>query len=368
MAEKRIPQMTDDFLQLCRAINLGQDLEFCKRRWLGVWGSIKGIEQEHVEAMIRVVFRSKQQAEKKILDGIRQNFKVADESFPMSGNDPEIEAMCAAILLCLFSTKDDIAPLTALAVTTASMFGGRKPVVSLDLVGRAEEALSNFSRYKRQRPDLDKLTSAISPKVDFSDAITKVEKQVNPEAVKASLSDIASEVERNLNILQSLVSKAVAKVNQFFAIQDEELQMLWWLIGGRSWSENRRFSEVSPSAQPLVFAKELADFTNICPGPESINGLLSHAGLREVRDMTVPEAINAYDQERLSVLAEGISPSPVTLPIHFGIMRKMETRDNDSWIKGWAATADLEIDRKLTALALGELFYRERIQINLLKG
>lgn len=368
MAEKQIPQISDDFLHLCRAISLGEDPELRKRRWSGVCTAIKGTTPKHVEAMIRVLFRSKQPADKQALEEIRQHFKAADESFPRSGNDSELEAMCAAILLGLFRGKEDIGIFTALAVTTAAMFGVRKPVVGLDLVGRAEESLFQGAQSLRQRPDLKELASATAPKVNFEDVVKKVIAQFNADGVIAALNDAAAIIEGSLKTLHLRVSKAVTEVGRFVSIQDEELQMLWWLVGGRSWSVNQPFSEVLPNAQPLVFAKELADFTNFSPGPESIKGLLSRAGLRGDRELTVFEAINACDQKWLSALVEGKSPSAVTLPIHFGIVRKVETGDSESWIQGWAVGANLEKNRTLSALALGELFYRERLQISLLEG
>ena len=366
MAEKKIPKISDDFLHLCRAISLGEDPEFCKRRWPGVCTAIEGTTLKHVEAMIRVLFRSKQPADKQALEEILQHFKAADESFLMSGNDSELEAMCAGIILGLFRDTEDIGIFTALAVTTTAMFGGRKPVVSLDIVGRAEQTLFQSAQSQRQRPDLKKIESAAAPKVDFAEAVKKLA-QFNAGGVTAALNDAAAVIEGSLKALHLRVSKAVTEVDRFASLQDEELQMLWWLIGERSWNMDQPFSKVCLNAQPLIFAKELADFTKISPGPESIKGLLFRAGLQGDRELTVAEAINACDEQWLSTLVEGKSPSPVTLPMHFGIVRKLETGDRETWVQGWAAGANLEKNRKLSALALGELFYRERLQISLLE-
>src|SRR5207237_25124 len=39
--------------------------------------------------------------------------------------------------------------------------------------------------------------------------------------------------------------------------QDEELEMLWWLIGSRSTSLDCAFSDISPTAAPFILATEL---------------------------------------------------------------------------------------------------------------
>ena len=368
MGEKQIPKMSDDFLHLCREIGLGEDQDFCKKRWAGVCAAAKGTTHENVEALIRVVFRSKQPPDKGLLQQVRQHFKSADELFPMSGNDRELEVLCAAILMTLLNGTDGIVPYTALAITTAAVNGCRTQVVSLDLIARAEESLVSCSQHIRRRPDFNEFQSATLPKINLAEVLNKLQAKKDFDGVAAAFNDAAAEVEKTLKSVYSRVLKAIENMNHFLSIQDEELQILWWLIGGRSWSVNKPFSEVTPGAQVLMFAKELSDFTNVCPGPESIKGVLSQAGLRKDRELTIHEAINACDQNWLSSLIKGGNISPVTLPLHFAVARKLETKDNVSWIKGWAAVADLDENRTLPALTLGELFYRERLEISLLEG
>ena len=150
-------------------------------------------------------------------------------------------------------------------------------------------------------------------------------------------------------------------VNQFVSIQDEELQMLWWLMGQRSWDYNCPFSAVPVPAQPLAFAKELADSTEFLPGPPSVKALLSRAGLEERKSVMIPAAINAVAPERLAQVVGEEDPSPVSSPIHFAIKRQLETGAGDTWVPGWAATTDVSADHAVSPLLLGVLFYRERL-------
>jgi len=80
--------------------------------------------------------------------------------------------------------------------------------------------------------------------------------------------------------------------------------MLWWVFGERSEDFNQLLKEVPAKAQPLVFAKELADATKFLPGPVSTKGLLSRAGLKENKKVTIPEAVNACDTSWLKSLIQ----------------------------------------------------------------
>jgi len=363
MSENQAPQMSDDFIKLCQTISLGEDKDLYQKRWTGVLAIIKEINPQDIETVIRVVFRSKQPPDKETLNRIRQRFKVADDLFLLSGNDPELELMCAAILINLFERMGKNASLAALAVTTTAMNGARKPAVSIDLVGRAEESLNKNARSVRQRPDMGKLLSVAAPKLNFTDVISKVPNPIETTGVIAALNSVSEVIQKNINGIHTQSSKIMSELNRYIAVQDEELQILWWLVGGQSWSKNQPFSEVAANSRPIIFAKELADFTRVYPGPEGIRGILSRTGLQNDIEITIPDALNACDKEWLSLLLNDASPSAVTLPIHSAIARKIETGDSESWIPGWIASAGLPKKTKLSMLTLGELFYRERLQI-----
>jgi hypothetical protein len=66
-------------------------------------------------------------------------------------------------------------------------------------------------------------------------------------------------------------------------VQDEELNVLWWLHGGHSELAKVPFGELPVAQRPLVLAAELSDLSTILPGPPSLAALLSRAGRRTKR-------------------------------------------------------------------------------------
>jgi hypothetical protein len=248
----------------------------------------------------------------------------------------------------------------ALAVSTASLGGVHKPDLPMDLRVLAEAAIDRIAESNRKRPSLSAHTSADAPKFDFEKSVAKA-KENSWEAV-AQAFPLAAEATRAAFVnLARRQTNAVNAIDKFLRIQDEELQMLWWLVGQRSFDLDRTFDSVAADIQPLVFAKELADSTEILPGPASVKALLSRAGLKERKKIALSSVVNAADTAWLKTIVPEGEPSPVTTPIHFGIKRQIETGAGDTWIAGWAAAIAAPADIAMTPLSLGLAFYRERL-------
>ena len=279
----------------------------------------------------------------------------------MQGNDRELEVLASACLVALMDAGEDIGAVAALAVTTTALGGARKPNVPMDLCTLAESAIDCIAEANRQRPTLEDYSSLEPLKFDFQKAAAKVRDAQDGGGVAEAFTLAAGDVRTAMRAVAQRQEDVFQTVKQFFSIQDEELQMLWWLTGRRSWDYSCPFDAVLAAAQPLVFAKELADSTEFLPGPPSVEALLSRAGLEESKRLIIPEAINATDPEWLAEVVGEEDPSPVSSPLHFAIKRQLETGAGDAWVSGWAAATDVSAEHPVSPLRLGVLFYRERL-------
>ena len=344
-----------DFSHWYDAVELRQDPSCWQARRDGVIAFVGDADRDDVEALVRLVFRTRQTAALVAVQKIRQTFKDADDTFDMQGNDRELEVLAGACLVALMDEGKKVGAAAALAVTTAALGNARTPDLPMDLCTLAESAIDRIADANRQRPTLDNDSASGSRKVNtrIKTAITKVRDTQNIENVAAAIDLVARIAHAELQAVRRIVS-----------IQDEELQMLWWLIGQRSWEYDCPFSAVPVDAQPLAFAKELADSTESLPGPPSVKALLSRAGLKENQKVMIPAAINAAAPEWLAQIVkenEEEGPSPVSSPLHFAINRQRETGAGDAWVAGWAATTGVSQTHAVSALQLGLQFYRERL-------
>jgi hypothetical protein len=360
MADQGQPPMHDEFPRWMRELDLGIG-DSLERRWAGVAGIIAESTPEDVEALVRLSFRTRAPAATTPVQKFRVAFRKADPEFPARGNDRELEVLAGACLVALLAQETPTSSVAALAITTAALGGARKPKLPMDLVGLAEAAIVDLTESNSQRPDLSQHIPTGAPKVDFNAAATKVEQQFDAAGVAAAFQLAASHTSNALAIAARRQAAAVRAIHTYCKHQDEELQMLWWLVGQRSWDFNCAFDAVPADVQPLVFAKELATLTEFLPGPTAVKALLSRAGLRERRTLVLKEAVNGADPTWLGKLVENDDPSPVTQPIHFAVKRQLETGAGEAWVSGWAAATGIKADHTLTPLTLGHLFYRERL-------
>lgn len=346
MTSEKVMPMHKDFSTWVGEFELGEDVDAREKCWGGVAAFIKDADGDDVEDLVRLAFNTRQKARTSFLQKFCAALHDAKPESVVPRYDREVEVLAGCSLAVLLDSNDtELAALVALAITTASAGGGRKHKLSMDIAGLAENALSRLSESNSQRPDLSKYDIAL-PKLSL-----------DPADLPAAFTAITSAL-KTITKTQNLANDATRTIiNQ----QDEELQMLWWLIGGRSIDEDCAFSKVDKKFQPLLFAKELADQTEVLPGPGSIKGLLSRAGLKDAGKLTLQEVINNAKTEWLSTLVEGIDPSPITQPIHFAIKRQLETGAGEAWIAGWAAATELNANLSFSPLELGNLFYRERL-------
>lgn len=353
--------MHPDFSRWYRAVELDDNLERRQARWEAISILVKKADFALVEAMIRLSFKTRHLPATTSVNLMRDVFREADETFEMQDNDRELQLLAGACLAAIMAENTDTASLTALAVTTTSLAGARRAELPMDLSEIAENALLRLSATNRERPDLVSYARRQGSKLDVEKAASKVRETPNWEGVAQALTLAAESTRAALSSLENRQASAVQAIGKFIQTQDEELQMLWWLIGQRSSDYDCSFDSVPPDAQPLVLGSELADATKVLPGPPSVKALLSRAGLLEKKTITISAAVNGATTRWLRERLDESQPSPVTMPIHNAIFRQLETGAGGAWIAGWVASAEISADLTLPVLTLGTLFYRERL-------
>lgn len=180
--------------------------------------------------------------------------------------------------------------------------------------------------------------------------------------------DLPASERRNIALRLSLLEEgdrrhanAITALHTHAQVQDEELQALWWLVGGVSWEFARPIDQLDPKLKSLAVATELASLTALLPGISALAALLSRAGLSDSETLAVSDVVGSSDQAWLRSTAEELQPSPVVHPLHFAVLRSLETDGGDAWVTGWAAATEFPQDVALSQAAMATQFYRERL-------
>lgn len=356
----KTPDMTTEFAQWY-VDTFMDDGEVRAHRWKGVVDTAQAADYLMVEILVRYAFATKAPADGGKNEELSKKHQALLAS--ISGNESkmnpsesrrELQILSAAVLVRLFSRLPD----AVIAVLNASCGGKRTVDLPMDLVGLAKKAMVALSQKKQLRPS-DKDLEIVSPAFEFevsaeamasmTTALWKPELDSLHEAVQDALGDIV--VQQN---------KITRRLVRLVSLGEEELQMLWWLIGGHSWTLDAPFTDIPTLVKPLVFGKELGSLTQIAPGPASIAAILARAGVAG-DTVSVLDVVNGADIQWIKEVTSSNRLSPVTTPLHFALEMRHDIESDDAWLPVWASKSGLPPDISMASVQIAELFYREHL-------
>lgn len=344
--------MKAEFLNWYEAVAMSVQPEVADARWTAVQALAASATQEELEALIRAAFRAKQNSA--LTTGVRT--KLAGQGGAMQ--DEEFKLLAAATLAVILRKDEPAAARAATMIGTTHLAGLRVVKQPVDIVGLAASARLALARTTRRRPTLQ-VEPVPSLKVDATKA---VESDDQDERLQLLAEACTAVVEALAERQEAFEQRAL----QYISIQDEELNMLWWLQGGRSDSLRQPFADIPREQRPFVLARELAEATYAIPGASAVDVLLARAGVEEDEPIGIAAAVQALPTDWLKAAipeANAGKVSPVSTPLHEAFKRRLEVDGQDSWIPAWASVCDIDPAAKLSPLHLADLCYCEQLVI-----
>jgi hypothetical protein len=330
-------------------------------RWKGVVDTAATADFITVEVLVRYAFATTVPPEGWKHENLAESHRavlttISGGSSPMvpTADRRELQVLCAAALARLFATL----PVAAIAVLNASFEGSRSADLPMDLAGLAKHALVELSRKKHARPD-EKEFEIKAPAIEF-EVSEEASAAMSPAQWKDELDTLRDAAQTAGNIMVDRQNRVTKLLVRQISLGDEELQMLWWLIGGHSSVANAPFTKVDGALRPLAFGKELGELTKVSPGPASVKALLSRAGIAD-EVLKISDTVNAADIDWIKDVTKSPRVSPVTTPLHFALEKRVEVGSDDAWLPMWGSMTGLPADASMSALKLAELFYREHL-------
>lgn len=345
--------MKVEFQDWYEAVQLKLNPQVMEARWAAVQGlAASSVSVEDLEALARAAFRSDQ-----------TTAATATVRTKLAGNggampEEEFQLLGAATLFVMLKEDHPAAARVATMICTAQFKNLRTLRQPMDLVGLAATVRIGLARTSRRRPRLE-LEARPSLELDTTAA-------EESEDTNESISLLASAITEAMQRLAHRQAEFEERVLRYINIQDEELNMLWWLQGGRT-RAGEVFGNVPREQQPFVLARDLAEATFDLPGASAIGSLLDRAGIKDDEPLEIAATIQALPIDWLRIAlpqADKHKTSPVTTPLHEGIRRLLEVRGENSWVAGWASVCDIDPAARLSPLQLADLFYCEQLLIH----
>lgn len=215
----------------------------------------------------------------------RDGFARTDPSFTMVDNAREVAVLSA----CLLSAEIDGGNVAAcFAPLTASAVKARTPVVQPDVIDHARETLhlravssrASTPQHSTSTAKLDEAAEALAQGGEW------------PKAA-ALFKQLAAESN----------AKSIRLTQQLNAVK-EEVEILWWHVGGWSRILNQPFSELAPGAAALMAGIDLSDLTTSAIGPAAAPAILfrlvSAGREKQSASVTIAAAIDGLSPESLN--------------------------------------------------------------------
>ncbi len=357
--------MITEFADWYSAVDVASQSGTIEKRQQAIEKLCKSASPEFHRDMIMTAFELGSDSED-LPEAFVQAFRETDASFRTVNNGFEHSLLAGAILANLLETGDLHArQLLALMVTCVSLQGVRnsRATETISLFERADNLLMEQSAAVRQKPSGSMPSvAAMNAKKIVGDVEEHLKQNQIPQAIQ-QITPFLETAAKNINTLSKVLSQAKACQK----IYEEELNILWWLIGGHSRGRNCRFCDLNVNEIPLVAGKELADLTQDLPGPYAVRAFIEQAVVavdgRISQTVTIEAAVNATDSDWRKQIADeaGLNGFEHCCPIHISLI---EASKSSSWKEAFFNGTSIKSSLKIGPIDLGLQMYRENLLLH----
>lgn len=365
--------MHDYFAAWLRGVNVHLTDDVARSRWAAVESLVEWVTESEKALCLAASAVAVASVDPEWRKEISQALQQGDASFPMMGNDAELQVLAASAVVQLFEDEGVLASVAALGVATG-IFGDREPEAAPHLAPLARgylrrralsvrapiEAPHGASFTVGQARHLAKLSN------DVSDALAedKDRGSVSPETVEA-LNKAVLKLKDYFTELANAESTASRRMIESLTVLSEENNILWWLINGYSRELEKPHAQASTAELVLPSAQELARLiTQEVPPAASIEYLrhiLSSAKGEAPTQLTVMEAMGATAPEWriLATSVELPEGADRLFPLSTGLRIGRDAPDKHDWDRTFSDETGLSADFASPPEEIGLQFMNE---------
>ncbi|GJD97659.1 GTPase-associated system all-helical protein GASH [Methylobacterium iners] len=300
-------------------------------------------------------------------DWFRDAFGETDSSFSMYDNEREAAVLAAGLLE---AGLDDGKSYAGLAPLTAAAAGARTPLVRPELLELAKTALISDAIKGRQRssanPGLLKLPGKSKAPAEITTLLT------SPDWNKLGtiLNQMVSESNEWTKNLTNQVFGVVKPLVEQVAELREEVDMLWWHVGGWSRVLEKPFSELKPALAAVMAGLDLADLSRtpigIAAAPAILQRTVTSANRKKTTSVTISDAVDAMTADELEKLEieEALDGVPEICPVLTAFAKASEIGAGTAWHASFKKATRLEPALAFSPVGLATQVYRERLLLS----
>lgn len=345
----------------------GEDLP---KRWAGVEALIAAVDTARAIDLVRL-FLGSTTVSAEVKEQFALTFQKVDPAFPMRDNSLELRVLAgAAIAYYVETQRTNLGDALALAVVCGACSGIRQPVLLPEIVTIGEKYL--FDEGLRVR--------AFSPALEIKGMTSKADQLLTDVKTTAAQNNLATTVEALGSPLQKLhagigavaksANEAVRHLGDVAASAVEQTNILWWVFAGTGRDISKPYSGIALDAAALIAGKELADLTELLPGPVAAPAVLDKvlAGAKSTSaTVSLESAVTGTEEAwRRKCLETAETRLDELCPIHFALRKSV---DGATWIKSFESASGIKVKRSgVTAVGIAVQIYNERLLQRAVRG
>ena len=353
--------LISEFPDWYRAVDLQPDSETINERWGSIENFTETVKHNDIIQLVRL-FYDIDPINKDFLNSFVKYFQEKDVTITIEGNRAEIRLLSGASLIQILRNNDnvDLKNLTALTIATINFGFENNSNLIPTVYKTAIEYLNRRSQEVRDIAGIKDFSEKIAIDIDKG-SLNSFE--LVEEAIITNLKKIYNLLIRRQNTNYKNID---IKLN----IQQEETNVLWWLIGEASNELNCSLKSKNKEEILLVIAKELSDLTKLMPGFFQIHFFIKKALILskgKFVDIGLNEVVNntPTDWKRNFLSTVEHSLFDIDLPILNCIKLSLETDEENDWLSFYKNLTKKDASKKFEMIEIGKQFYNELILIRL---
>jgi hypothetical protein len=292
----------------------------------------------------------------------RDAFAATDASFSLIDNAREASVLAAGLLEAAVA---DGKVFAALATLTAGVSGLRQPPVRPDLIAVMGFAIREKAVSARQQAPADPNKIRLPSKSKMATELAALAQ--TPDLQTAStllkqLSEESADITKNLatqvlNVVQPLVAQVLTL--------REEVEMLWWHVGGWSRLLDKPFAELELGLAAVLAGIDMADMSRSETGPAAAPAIFQRtlaAGRKgKTGKISIKDAVGALPQDQFDrlTLPAALGTVPDVCPVLTAFAKAKEIGAGPTWHASFGRTTGLDAGLAFAPLELAMQAFRE---------
>ena len=365
--------MHNYFAAWLRGVNVHLTDDVARSRWAAVESLVRWVTESEKALRLAASAVAVASVNSEGRQEISRALQQGDASFPMMGNDAELQVLAASAVAQLFEDEGAVADIAALGVTTGT-FGDREPEAAPGLAPLAREYLRHRALSVRVRVEARPSASftvgqasylaKLSKDVSAALAEDKDQGSVSPETVEV-LNKAVSKLKDYFTELANAEFSASNRMIESQTVLSEENNILWWLINGYSRELEKPRAQASTAELVLPSARELASLIarEVPPAAstEYLRHTLSSAKGEAPTQLTVMEAMGttAPEWRILATSVELPEGADRLFPLSTGLRIGRDAPDEHDWNRALSDGTGLSADFSSPPEEIGVHFLNE---------